>query len=151
MKKILVILVITISGFLYINGSQLKAEEISPDAVEIAFAMKYFSILYHYDVQAADFAIQSQQIASKEELLNFFSRQVAFVNKTKSELKQIVPVKRYINSYSTVIDGLNIQSEYLNNLIKSMRDGASFDEAFTVGTVVNGIVGRVADCFVFGA
>lgn len=130
MKKILT-LILSIFVCFFVS-QKIFANESAIPPEEISFAMHYFTILYDYDVTAASYAQKAHNIGTKEGLTDFFNEQETFVNSVIEALNKIQPTTNYTNSYNSVIEGLNLQKEYLKNLSIDLKSGLGFDEAFTI-------------------
>ncbi|MEW5821239.1 MAG: hypothetical protein AB1782_13685 [Cyanobacteriota bacterium] len=132
MKKFLFLLLcITI---LFTGTQKSFSENISIDSTELNFAMNYFSILYHYDVKAAEFGQKSQTINNKNDLATLFNEQKLFVKDTIQTLNTLKPSENYKSSYTLVINGLIEQDKYLQEILSSLNNGVSFEEAFVINS-----------------
>ena len=115
---------------MFLNISVSLARESIPVDDELNFAVKYFKTLYDYDIQATSFANSARDIKTDKQLLKLFLKQKAFVSNTIDKLALFKPLENYSSSYSSVMQGLKMQEEYLDSITKDLKAGYTFDIAF---------------------
>lgn len=109
---------------------KIQASELQSGQPELSFACQYFKILYDYDINAAKFVNEGQNIKSQKQLPDFFKAQLDFVNQINDKLSYLNPPKRFNLSFNLVSEGLKIQQLYLANITNELQKGSSFDKAF---------------------
>lgn len=132
MKKFVVSLICVVLTF--ISCKSLFAQDYKPSVKELNVATKYFSILYDYDILAAQYSQSGNQIKSVEELNHLYNTQKSLTVDTLNKLKDLKPVENYNNSYALVLSALESQIEYLEAMQSSLRSGLTFDQAFAINS-----------------
>lgn len=129
-KQIKPLLLIILFVIYLVISIKTQATEVQSTQSELNFACQYFKILYEYDINAAKFVNEGQNIKSQKQLPNFFKAQLDFVNQTNNELACLRPPKQFNLSFKLVSEGLKIQQAYLFNVTNELQKGSSFDKAF---------------------
>lgn len=132
MKKLILTFLCTILIFSICENA--FANKVTPSRTELKTAINYFSILYDYDIQAAQYSQEGNHIKDLSNLKSLYLNQKTLTKNTLSSLQNIKPSEKYNNSYILITNGLQSQIEYLDSMLESLSNGASFDQAFAMNS-----------------